>query len=308
MEERVERLYAQLEHRGLTFRPHVWLSTEWFSPADVPGIAIPFYLAHPRLVRLERRQMLEVEGGSRKSFMQILRHEAGHAIDTAYRLRHRKRFREHFGRISIPYPDTYQPRPFSRRFVQHLDGWYAQSHPIEDFAETFAVWLTPGSNWRQRYRGWPAMKKLVYVDELMQSLRSERPKVRSRARPEQISGLRTQLRDHYAELQERYDSGLPDAFDGHLRRIFSDDPRYRGRPMASSFLSKVRPEVRRTVSRWTGEYQYAVDQVLLDLIRRSREQRLRLTLSERRARAEAPVMVAVLTMSYLHTGRPRLAL
>ena len=32
-------------------------------------------------------------------------------------------------------------------------GAYAASHPEEDFAETFAVWLTPRSNWRQSFPG-----------------------------------------------------------------------------------------------------------------------------------------------------------
>jgi hypothetical protein len=146
---RVRRLYRELDKRGIGFRPHVWLSEEWFSPDGVPGIAAPFYLAHPRLERLERRMMRQVEGGSAESAMRILRHEAGHAIDTAYRLRRRKRWREVFGRASQPYPDSYTARPGSRRYVQHLGDWYAQAHPCEDFAETFAVWLKPNSSWRR---------------------------------------------------------------------------------------------------------------------------------------------------------------
>jgi len=148
---RVKRLYGELQHRGLPFRPHVWLSSEWFAPDGVPGIAIPFYLAHPRLEKLEKKQMLEVEGGSELACMRILRHEAGHAIDSAYRLHFRKDWRKVFGSYAQPYPESYRPRPHSRNYVLHLDSWYAQSHPAEDFAETFAVWLTPNSRWRQRY-------------------------------------------------------------------------------------------------------------------------------------------------------------
>ena len=158
--KRVRRLYRELDKRQIGFRPHVWLSEEWFSPDGVPGIAVPFYLAHPRLERLERRMMRNVEGGSAESAMRILRHEAGHAIDTAYRLRRRRRWREVFGPASLPYPDTYKARPGSRRYVQHLGEWYAQSHPCEDFAETFAVWLKPNSAWRRTYAHWPAYHKL----------------------------------------------------------------------------------------------------------------------------------------------------
>ena len=137
-----------------------------FRPDGIPGIAIPFYLAHRRLIGLERRFMREVEGGNRNWLMRILRHEAGHAVDSAYRLRRLKSWREAFGPASLPYPDTYRPRPGSRRFVQHLGAWYAQAHPTEDFAETFAVWLKPHSPWRREYVGWPAYAKLQYIDRL----------------------------------------------------------------------------------------------------------------------------------------------
>ena len=145
--------------RGIRFRPHCWLAQEWFSPDGIPGIAIPFYLAHRRLMSIERRFMREVEGGNRNWLMRILRHEAGHAIDSAYRLRRRSRWRAVFGPASLPYPDTYRPRPGSRRFVQHLGAWYAQAHPTEDFAETFAVWLKPHSPWRREYRGLAGVRK-----------------------------------------------------------------------------------------------------------------------------------------------------
>src|SRR5271168_5518838 len=125
----VQRLYSELDERGIRFRPHVWLSEEWFSPDGVPGIAMPFYLAHPRLMRLERKMTREVEGSNVNWLMRILRHEAGHAIDSAYRLRRRAHWRAVFGPASLPYPDTYRPRPGSRRFVQHLGAWYAQAHP-----------------------------------------------------------------------------------------------------------------------------------------------------------------------------------
>src|SRR6185503_6125586 len=116
LERRIVQLHDELERRGIRFRPHCWLSTEWFCPDGVPGIGIPFYLAHPRLVRIEHRQMLEVEGGTRAWGMRILRHEAGHAINNAYRLHRRRRWQQVFGRSTIPYPEYYRPKPFSRDF------------------------------------------------------------------------------------------------------------------------------------------------------------------------------------------------
>src|SRR5687767_9277000 len=180
LEPRLAQLESELQARGLAFRPHYWLSDEWFCPDGVPGMAIPFYLAHPRLMRLEQAQMLEVEGGSHDWCLRILRHEAGHAIDNAYRLRSLKQRRALFGPSTAVYPKYYLPRPYSKSFVVHLDAWYAQSHPDEDFAETFAVWLQPGSDWRVRYAGWPALRKLEYMDELMQGLRRKSPSVTTR--------------------------------------------------------------------------------------------------------------------------------
>jgi hypothetical protein len=132
-QEPIAQLSRELDARRLLFHPHFWISDEWFTPDGVPGIAVPFYLAHPRLAKLEASQMLEVEGGTRDWCMRILRHEAGHAIENAYLLRRRRRRQKLFGRSSQPYPEYYTPRPYSRSFVRHLDVWYAQSHPDEDF-------------------------------------------------------------------------------------------------------------------------------------------------------------------------------
>src|SRR5215470_14212339 len=149
----LDALQAELEERGLRVRPHAWVSNEWFSPSDTPGIAIPFYLTHPRLIRLERKMIIDVEGGTVPECMRILRHEAGHVMQHAYQLQTRRPWQQLFGPSSRRYPSYYRPNPASRRYVQHLPLWYAQSHPDEDFAETFAVWLAPRSNWRKRYAG-----------------------------------------------------------------------------------------------------------------------------------------------------------
>jgi len=309
LEQYIARLYSELDRRGIVFRPHFWLSNEWFSPDGIPGIAIPFYLAHPRLRELEKAQMLEVEGGSEASCMRILRHETGHTIDTAYRLHRRKRWREIFGPYSIPYPDSYKPKPFSKSYVTHLDMWYAQAHPAEDFAETFAVWLKPGSRWRQQYAGWGAMKKLEYVDQLMHEIAGKKPLVCSRAHVEPLRELTTTLREHYRKKRLHYlNEDWPEFYDADLRRLFSDDPKFRRNPTAASFLRKIKPDLRKIVSRWTGEYQYIIEQVLVDIIDRCQELRLRLVRSPKRTYVDAVALVTVQTMNYLHAGNHRVAL
>lgn len=203
------RLTLELTDRALRPRPHVWLAEEWFSPPGIPGFAIPFYLAHPRLMRLERTQMHTVEGGTPASCMAVMRHEAGHALQHAHRLHRRAGWRQLFGASSTPYPDRYRPRRRSTRFVRHLAGWYAQSHPDEDFAETFAVWLRPGLRWRTRYAPWPiALAKLTYVDSLMHELRGVSPPVTVRDRPLSIADTTRTLGEHY-RARKRAQSDAP---------------------------------------------------------------------------------------------------
>lgn len=308
LEERIERLNQELEYRGLRFRPHFWLSDEWFSPDAVPGIAIPFYLAHPRLARLERKMMLEVEGGTEDWCLRILRHEAGHTLDSAYRLHRRQRWREMFGKFSDPYPDFYQPKPYSKSFVMHLDMWYAQSHPAEDFAETFAVWLKPRSRWRSQYHDWPALAKLEYVDELMHEIADSIPPVRSKRTVDSVREMRKTLGEHYTEKRARYMVGDPHVYDRELRRLFSDEPEHAQNPSAAAFLRKHRQELRQVVAHWTSQYQYIINQVLAEMIQRCRELNLRLDTTPRETKRDVMVMLTVVVMNYLHGGHHRLAL
>ena len=308
MADRIAQLRDELDARGVRFPLHFYLSDEWFTPDGATSIAIPFYLAHHRLERLEESQMLEVEGGEYEWCMRILRHEAGHAIDNAYRLRLRRQRRAVFGLPSKPYPEFYTPKPYSKSYVLHLDAWYAQSHPDEDFAETFAVWLTPTSQWQQRYGGWPALKKLEYMDTLMRSVRNRAPLVTNPTEIDPLSRLRKTLGQHYRAKRRHYGVDYPNFYDRDLRRLFSDAPEYTGNLPASQFLSRIRRPVRRVVAGWTGIYQYTIDQVIEDMIERSRELKLRLAVPEDQARQEFTVLLTVQAMNYLHSGGHRLFL
>jgi hypothetical protein len=295
VERPLMKLYSELERRGVGFRPHCWIAQEWFSPDGVPGIAIPFYLLHPRLKRLERRYMGEVEGGNVESLMKILRHEAGHAVDTAYRLRRRKAWREVFGPASKRYPRHYRPRPGSKRFVQHLDSWYAQSHPTEDFAETFAVWLKPGSAWRSDYDGWPARRKLEYVAETMKELRGERPRVRARHHVEPIRIARRTLRQHYAVMVRHYRSDDAEKIDKILKRVFTATRRRSAQMRASAFLRENSPLLRRRVARRLDASEYLVQELLDHLIGRTRSLRLLVRGEKRKALRRVERLLVALT-------------
>lgn len=305
---RVEQLYQELDARRLTFRPHFWLSDEWFTPDGVAGIAIPFYLAHPRLEKLEENQMLEVEGGTPDWCMKILRHEAGHAIENAFHLQRLRKRQQMFGNPSEPYPEHYLPKPYSKSFVLHLDSWYAQSHPAEDFAETFAVWLSPTADWQARYADWPALRKLEYMDQLMKKLAGRQPVHASRRRVDPLPRIRKTLRQHYQRKRAHYGLEHPDFYDRDLRRLFTSAPEAAGNMTAARFIGRIRKDVRRRIAAWTGQYQYTIDQVLGDMIDRCRELGLRLKRPEDETRFDFLILLTVQTMNYLHSGRHRTAL
>lgn len=307
VQPRIERLLAELADRRVRFRPHLWISTDWFSPDGVPGLALPFYVVHPRLRALERRQIGDVEGGTHEWCMMLLRHETAHALDTALGLHRRKDWRATFGPWSRPYTSHYQPRPYSKSFVVHLDYGYAQSHPAEDWAETFAVWLRPGTQWRRRYAGWPALRKLEYVERLLAEVCRQAPRVRSRERTDALSGLRTTLREYYEEKRSRFGLDRSEAFDRELARLFVPRGEDARAPSAARFLGRARPAIRRKVAQWTGEYQYTIDSVLSDLIERAQALDLTLRDEEDQALMDATVMVAVQTMIHLQRGYHRQA-
>ena len=308
VERHVERLYRELAARGIGFRPHCWIAQEWFSPDGVPGIAIPFYLLHPRLKSLERRFMGEVEGGNARSLMRILRHEAGHAIDTAFRLRRRSKWREIFGPASTRYPRHYRPRPGSRRYVQHLGKWYAQSHPTEDFAETLAVWLTPRSAWRRRYAGWPALRKLQYVDELMAGLRGRRTAVRARRHIEPLGIARRTLRQHYEHRVRHYRGDDAARIDKILKRIFTTARKRRGQAPAARMLREDLPALRRRVARASDASEYLVQEIVEHLIDRCSSLRLLVRRDRRVARRRAERVVMALVRHAMRNSGPWLAL
>jgi hypothetical protein len=304
----VRRLYEELRGKGIRFRPHVWLSEEWFSPDGIPGIAIPFYLAHPRLQRLERRFMHEVEGGNDMWFMRILRHETGHAIDTAFALRRRKQWRETFGKASRRYPSRYSPRPTSRRFVLHLGHWYAQSHPTEDFAETFAVWLPPRSRWRSQYAGWPAFAKLDYVDRTMRGLEGRRAVRLSREIIEPLSENTRTLREHYRRKQRRYELDTARSYDRRLLRVFGRAEEHPHGLLAGRFLREVRPQLKRLLVRRARMHPYLVQHVLRTATQRARLMNLRLKHSQRNTKRELVVMLERIMLDMLLRDRENYAL
>jgi hypothetical protein len=294
----IEQLYGELAAKGLVFRPPCELGDEWFVPVGLPVIFIPFFLAHDRLRHLEKKLILEVEGGTNEAFLKLLRHETAHAYSYAYRFVHKAKWRRTFGKSSTEEtPSFYRPRPYSRSFVVHLDDWYAQSHPDEDFAETFAVWLTPGLDWRERYHGWRALAKLEYVDELMRSLAGKPPLPVPPYRAPEHSGLGIKLKTYYARKRKDYEESFPDFYDNDLRTLFDAE----GGVKASAYLRRHRRDIENAVCRWTTEKKYRVDRLVKKLTERCDE--LGLYTSDPKDALEVAAYVTTLVMNHRFTGR-----
>lgn len=272
----VQELYRELDTRGVALHPTCYLTTEWLCPDGVPFIGIPFCLAHPRLNRLEKTMMLEVEGGTPDTCMKLLRHEAGHAFNYAYRFYRRTRWRELFGRISEEYdPSTYYPRKYSRQFVEHLPDNYAQAHPDEDFAETFAVWMTPGLDWHAKYAGRHALKKIEYVDHLMKEIGLLPPLVPSGKRLWPVNRIRSTLASYYRKKRSAFGQSYPGYYDPFLLKLFL--PREASEKMepASRWLARHRKRIVARLADGARLRKYAIDVVVRRLISRSRELDLR---------------------------------
>jgi hypothetical protein len=299
------RLDRELDRRELLFRPHYWFGAEWFSPDGVPGIAIPFYLAHPRLAQLERHLLHEVEGGNARWLMRILRHEAGHAIDTAYRLRSAARWRSTFGPPSRRYPRSYVPRPRSQGYVLHLGHWYAQSHPTEDFAETFAVWLAPNSGWRAEYADWPVAHKLRYVDEIMADLRGQAPRVHNQRVIDAVDRSSLTLREHYRQRQRTVEPAAPQRYDRALRRAFVRRSGDRREVPAATFIRAARPELTRLLARRERLHPYLIHNVARQLVQRARELDLAWRSGLRQTKRETFWLLERMLFDHLRRGRDR---
>jgi hypothetical protein len=297
----IHEVYTELEARELTFMPQTYLADEWMTPDGDPVIGIPFFLAHPRLKKLEEKLCLDVEGGTKSSFKQLLRHEVGHAYNYAYLLHRKKQWKELFGPFSKKYSDTYIFRPYSKSFVRHLDDWYAQCHPDEDFAETFAVWLTPHLDWENKYRGWRALEKLRYVDMVMRQIRGTPPAVAKGEKYYAINRLTMRLQTYYRRKRKLSRQEYPDFHDSDLKRIFGGGAAADKVP-ASKVLREYRKSILDSVAAWSGGKKFHVNRLMQDLIERCDELDLHVSCSETESVLKVTAYITSLMMNYLVTG------
>jgi hypothetical protein len=303
LERYVEKLYRELEQKGLKkFRPLCYLTDEWGCPSGEPIIGIPFYLADPKLARLEKA-MNDLE--DEREILMYLRHEAGHAFNYAYELYKTPEWRDLFGPFRRPYRDNYRPIPFSRNFVRHIPGWYAQKHPDEDFAETFAVWLTPRSEWRKRYKGWGALAKLRYVDRMARRLRDAEP-LRPQGRADlTVDEMDTTVADFYQKALQKHLTPAELALDTDLTDIFKVSRRQKKhvRP-AADLVKENRKTLVDKVVYWTGVPRPLIKELVESIATRVAELSLRAdTRREKEHLAEITAYTTALAANYVTRGK-----
>ena len=300
----IQQLYGELSQKGLAFHPPCHVGDEWFVPVGIPAIFIPFFLVHERLRKLERNLILEVEGETPEWFLRLMRHEVAHAYFYAYQLQKKTKWRRIFGLTSTEEtPQFYRPRPYSHSFVVHLDDWYAQSHPDEDFAETFAVWLTPGLDWRERYKGWKALQKLEYVDELMRSLAGQPPVHQPAYRVADYDFLNIKLKTYYARKRKLLEDSYPDFYDNDLKQLFAAGPEVAERMKASTYLRQRRRALMNSICQWTKEKKFPVNKLLARLIERCDQLDLHIKAEDAPQNLQVSAYLTTLVMNHLFTGK-----
>jgi hypothetical protein len=300
IERLVSELYRELDAKAIAFHPTVYLSDEWGCPEGTPLIGVPFYLVDERLERIEAEMSGGIENDTEA--MRYLRHECGHAINYAFTLYERAEWRAMFGPISQPYRERYRADPFSRAYVRHILGWYAQKHPDEDFAETFAVWLTPESDWRLDYAGWPALAKIEFVDRLMGEIRSHAAVIPEPSEDDlPVESMHYTVAEHYAESDEKAPIADPRQFDTDLRRIFATASDASQGEQAKWFIHRHYREIVGRISYWTGENPAVVRSLLDHLANRSGELDLRVSGLEAATLIELSVFGTAVVMNHRHT-------
>jgi len=303
VERFVRQLQREVRRKGIhRFQAVCYLTDEWGCPDRQPIIGIPFYLADPKLARLEKK-MNDLEDA--RKIMMYLRHEAGHAFNYAYRLYDSPRWRQLFGPFRRPYREDYRPVPFSRRFVRHLEGWYAQKHPDEDFAETFAVWLTPGSRWRRRYRDWPAMRKLLYVDRIVRRFGPKDPVVEQGQTDLTVSEMKVTVQEFYRRTARQNRADVKLALEGDLADIFHRPAgTSNGLIPAAEVIQRHRVDLTDKIAYWTGVKREVVRALVESMRRHCREGKL---VGVRRREpaylVELSAYGTALAMNYLTRGR-----
>jgi len=259
-----ERLKKELKAHQISLWPDFYFGNEWGCVNRHISISIPFFLATTELGELEGDTPTD------EGLVKILRHETGHAINYAYVLWRYKEWKEIFGDFGEKYPTRYLYRvnPWSKSYVRHLhylgDPHYAQKHPDEDWAETFAIWLDPRSHWETRYRNWPnALQKLSYVDRLMGEIVGKEPIRVSKKREGEYTKIEETVSEWWGIGGEILDHQLQEYIQD-MNELFTKPPNGRRKLLpARKLIRKYARPLTERVSFWiSGANQHSIRKCL----------------------------------------------
>jgi hypothetical protein len=306
----IQKLYSELNYKRIQYKPPFYFTCggdEWGCPDRVPIMGIPFHLADNRLARIEKE--MGYTSYDKRDLMILLRHETGHVINYAYELYSEPEWRDVFGDFYATYPTNFRFKfnPFSKYYVKSQGDpkYYAQAHPDEDFAETFAVWLTPRSNWRSIYRKWPSIKKLEYVDGVMKRLRNKKSYVPIGPLDSPYHSKTYTLIEYYGEALDNFKDKALGIYDEDLRRVFIHATNgHKKTVLAKDLIRRNRRFLIEVISRWTGAREKVVAPVIGRFFLRCKEQGLSIsTDDESYGLASLASLGTTIVMNYLHTGR-----
>lgn len=282
-------LKRELKDKGIVFDFHLWISDEWFCPDGVPGFALPAYLFNLELKKIHEMKTGVIEGRNKKEILKLMRHELGHAIDNAFSLRSSPLRRKVFGSPKTNYPDSYVPKAYSRNFVHYLGDQYAQSHPDEDFAETFAYWLDPEKQWPLKRFSKTLTEKLQTMDQIMKSLCGKKPVLKNRFKIDPIEkNKKTPFEYYEGFVKERHLSKMK-RVDHQLLGFFGENADELSQPSLAQYLRSMRAPLVKRISREEGVYQYEANWALNRVI--DRAQGLDIRGSQTEFRKKSPTLL-----------------
>lgn len=245
-------LKKELKNHNITLWPDFYFGDEWGCVDKTISICIPFYFADEELKKIQGRIIKP------KSFMKILRHETGHAVNYAYKLWKTKKWKETFGDFNKKYPNEYihKVNPWSKSHVKYLhhlgeDPHYAQKHPDEDWAETFAVWLDPKSRWESKYKNWPtALEKLYYVDGAIKEIAGTKPLNKKKKHDGDYLKIEDTVADWWGLGEEQLDAKLQEYFRDMNDMFIKPEKKKRNMVQAQNLLNWYARQLTDNTSEW----------------------------------------------------------
>ena len=152
------------------------------------------------------------------------------------------------------------------------------------------------------YAGWPALKKIEFIDKMMRSIRGKAPYKKSGPKWRQLRSIRMTIAYSHKLKRKAMEEDFPDYFDRDLYALFSAEAPPKSEK-AGRFLRRHRRSLVRSISQWTMEKRYTVHALVTRLAERADELKLRVQRSELETLSQASVCLTAMAKNYFLTGK-----